>query len=523
MESLPTYAGYTLLVLIVYRLIHSYVQYRQSPLRKIPTVGYSSPILSYISAFRLFLRSREIIHEGYTKYHGHAFKIAQVNGWLVIVSGPKLIEDIKRAPDDYLSLRFAADEALQARWQIGDYRHDHDFYRVNAIRNKITRDIVPRFSDVRDEIQAAFADEIPIKSDEWVKIRVMEMARRVVSRTSNRLFVGLPLCRDPDYRDLNIEFTVDIMIASNILQLLPQFMKPFVSKLVSNIPKQMRRGVRLLSPLIQDRLDKEAEYGKDWPGKPDDLISWLIDSAPPSQKNVEDLALQILVINFGAIHTTGIAFTSTFYYLACHPELHDFLREEIESIVEEEGWTKSAVAKMHKLDSVLKEAQRLAGNGVTAMNRLVLKDFTFSDGTTVPAGTFITAATNATHNDEVCVIRIISKPDIIYSYAQQNVYPNANEYQGFRFAEIKSEEGEELGQNMVKPNPEYVIFGYGKHACPGRFFAVNELKSMLAHCLLNYDFKFEDGRTEPPAPTWIGMAIIPDQTAEVAFRARRRK
>ena len=60
------------------------------------------------------------------------------------------------------------------------------------------------------------------------------MARRVVSRTSNRLFVGVPLCRDPDYRDLNIEFTVDIMIASNILQLFPQFMKPYVSALVNN-------------------------------------------------------------------------------------------------------------------------------------------------------------------------------------------------------------------------------------------------------------------------------------------------
>ncbi|EEB91405.1 hypothetical protein MPER_10236, partial [Moniliophthora perniciosa FA553] len=427
MTSFATYLGYALFTFLVYGLVKSYLDYRYSPLRKIPTVG------------------REIIHEGYTKYHGHAFKIAQVNNWHVVVSGPKLIEDIKRAPDDYLSLRFAADEALQARWQIGDYRHDHDFYRVNAIRNKITRDIVPRFNDVRDEIQAAFADEVQIKGDEWVKVRVLEMARRVVSRTSNRLFVGLPLCRDPDYRDLNIEFTVDIMIASNILQLFPRFMKPFVSKLASRIPKQMCRGVRLLSSLIQDRLDKEAEYEKDWPGKPDDLISWLIDAAPASQKNIEDLSLQILVINFGAIHTTGIAFTSTFYYLACHPELHGPLREEIEGIVEEEGWTKSAVARMRKLDSVLKEAQRLAGNGVTAMNRLVLKDFTFSDGTVVPAGTFISAATNETHNDET-------------------IYPNANEYQGFRFAELKSKEGEELGQNMVKPNHDYVIFGYGKHA-----------------------------------------------------------
>ncbi|PPR01427.1 hypothetical protein CVT24_001901 [Panaeolus cyanescens] len=495
-------AGYLLLAFLSYRFIKSYIDSHNSPLRKIPTIGYSSPLLSYFSAFRFFTNSQKIIQEGYTKYKGHAFKIPMVNGWHVIVSGPKLIEDIKCAPDDYLSLRFAADNALQSFWQIGNYNHEPDFYRINAIRNKITRDIVPRFHDVRDEVIAAFTDEIHIKGNEWVPVRVMEMARRVVSRTSNRLFVGLPLCRDPDYRDLNIEFTVDLMIGSNILQLFPDFLKPIVSKLVSNIPKQMRRGTRLLRPLIEERLKQRAEHGKDWEDKPDDLISWLIDATPASERTVENISLQILVINFGAIHTTGIAFTSTFYYLAAHPELHKPLREEIERTLEEEGWTKSAMARMHKLDSVLKEAQRLAGNGVTAMNRLALKDFTFSDGTVIPAGTFMSAASNATHNDE-------------------NVYHNAHEFRGFRFAEMKSQEGEETGQNMVKPNLEYMIFGNGKHACPGRFFAVNELKIMLAHCLLNYDFRFEDGRTEPPPPFWLGMAIIPDQKAEVMFRARR--
>ena len=31
-------------------------------------------------------------------------------------------------------------------------------------------------------------------------------------------------------------------------------------------------------------------------------------------------------------------------------------------------------------------------------------------------------------------------------------------------------------------------FGYGEHACPGRFFASNEIKIALAHLLLKYDW-----------------------------------
>ena len=36
------------------------------------------------------------------------------------------------------------------------------------------------------------------------------------------------------------------------------------------------------------------------------------------------------------------------------------LREEVESIIAEEGWSKASIGKMRKLDSFLKESMRLA-------------------------------------------------------------------------------------------------------------------------------------------------------------------
>lgn len=41
-----------------------------------------------------------------------------------------------------------------------------------------------------------------------------------------------------------------------------------------------------------------------------------------------------------------------------------------------------------------------------------------------------------------------------------------------------------------------LTWGYGRHACPGRFLANNELKMILAHALINYDWKLPDGVTE---------------------------
>lgn len=57
--------------------------------------------------------------------------------------------------------------------------------------------------------------------------------------------------------------------------------------------------------------------------------------------------------------------THAIYHLAEHPEVQGPLREEIETILKEEGWTKSAMAKMWKLDSFLRESQRYNGIGLS--------------------------------------------------------------------------------------------------------------------------------------------------------------
>jgi hypothetical protein len=64
---------------------------------------------------------------------------------------------------------------------------------------------------------------------------------KVVCRASNRVFVGLPLCtwllslqyyvlsfagRNPDYVDLNVQFTMDVIKTGFILRMVPAFFRP---------------------------------------------------------------------------------------------------------------------------------------------------------------------------------------------------------------------------------------------------------------------------------------------------------
>lgn len=103
--------------------------------------------------------------------------------------------------------------------------------------------------------------------------------------------------------------------------------------------------------------------------------------------------------------------------------------------------------KMRKLDSFLKESQRVNGLGTTSLQRKVLKPegYTFSDGTHVPCGVTISAASGGLHRDE----RVYEKPE---------------EFMPFRFAEMRDEEGEGSKHQMVATSNEYLPFGHGRHA-----------------------------------------------------------
>ena len=79
------------------------------------------------------------------------------------------------------------------------------------------------------------------------------------------------------------------------------------------------------------------------------------------------------------------------------------------------------------------------------MGRIAMKDYTFSDGTFLPAGTFVCVPLYATHHDQ----RACNEPDT---------------FDPFRFSTMREREGEASKHQMVTPALDYVPWGHGKHA-----------------------------------------------------------
>ncbi|KIK51006.1 hypothetical protein GYMLUDRAFT_50857 [Collybiopsis luxurians FD-317 M1] len=354
---------------------------------------------------------------------------------------------------------------------------------------------------MKDEISAAFEELFPQK-DDWELINLNDALMPLVARTSNRFFSGLPLCRNPDYLDLNIRYTIQVILAAYFIGIFPTFMRPLVGKLVTPLPAAVRRAKRHLVPIIQERLADEERYGGGWEERPNDLLTWLLSEATTdSRRTIDDLVLRFLMINFGAIHTTDLTVSAAVSSLAFHSEYIDELRDEIETVVSEHGWTKASMGQMRKLDSFLKESQRCYLNFAYGLERKVLKDFTFSNGVTVPAGVTVAVPVWAIHHDN-------------------DYFPDADKFDGFRFSRMREDPDQSIKHQMVTPTTDYLLFGTGRHACPGRFLAVNEVKAIIAHLLLTYDFKLEIEGVMPPVK-WFGSGGMQDDKTRLWFRRRK--
>ncbi|KAJ7049341.1 cytochrome P450 [Mycena amicta] len=483
-----------------------FVRWKTSGLDHIPAIGPTGLITSYFGAQEYLKNAPKVVQRGYNKYKNGVFRVPYYDKWVVVVGSQQLVHDLRSSRDEDLSAILGFGAIFAARWTLGQSFVTND-YHTKVIQSSMTRSISERFGDIKDEVAVAFNDEIRFSGgEEWVTVPGLTTVLRVISRASNRLFVGLPLCRDPDYRDLMVNFAIGAMNSAKKINLFPHWLKPLVGPFITTLPRDLEHAKRHLVPLIEERLAQEAQHGANWPERPNDLISWLLEYAEGDERTSHELTRRMLMVNFVAIHTSANSFTQALFHLAHEPHYVEPLREELAAAVAEDGWTKTAMSKCIKLDSFLRESQRFNGASAVNINRIVVNPsgFTFSDGTHLPQGTFLAAATHATHHDGE-------------NYADPDVFD------GFRFAKMR--DGEDTANSkgsiklqMVAPDVKYLSFGLGRHACPGRFFAVNELKLMLAYILENYDVKLE-GPERPPTE-WFGTLAAANRFGKVMFRKR---
>ncbi|RDX50487.1 cytochrome P450 [Lentinus brumalis] len=451
-------------------------------LRHIPAVGGPSiPLLFYLAAAKFARCPDGVLQEGYEKHHGSAFKVALPNRWLVVIAGLEGVEDIRRRPDSGLSISAGSNEQFQRELILGSDLHGIRWH-VDVIKTTFTQDLPTILLELLDELPSAVQGNIPC-AHEWTTLNVRSAVINMVAQVSNRAFGGLPLSRSRAYLDLAIRFTVSRMKNANVVKIMPRVLRPIAVRLLIKTRSALLEGTTYIEPIIRTRRAKMKRFGNDWRDRPNDLLQLYMEEAT-ERRNTSDqtVAERLFLTNFASIHTSSMSLTNALQDLAVFPEHIAALRAEVEEVVTSEGWTKAAVDNMWKVDSFLRESQRLHTVARFALTRIALKDLTLIDGTFIPKGTFIAIATSPPHRDH-------------------RHYQSADVFNPFRFSRTREETGVvSAAQAFTHTSAKWLAFGHGKHACPGRFFAADELKALVAYIIVNYDIKADDSDDASSGP-----------------------
>lgn len=126
----------------------------------------------------------------------------------------------------------------------------------------------------------------------------------------------------------------------------------------------------LVAPIVRQRRKLEA-LGDEKYEKPNDFLQWLMDEAWSERDGQpEALVHRMLVLALASVHTTSMTAAQVLFDLIEHPEYIEPIREEIVQALDEEGgWKKTTLTKLRKLDSFMKESQRLNGPSLSKSSR----------------------------------------------------------------------------------------------------------------------------------------------------------
>lgn len=227
-----------------------------------------------------------------------------------------------------------------------------------------------------------------------------------------------------------------------------------------------------------------------------------------------DKAAHHFAILWASLGNTVPAIFWVMYYLVSHPEALQFVRRELEDVLRLSGGefsrdkdvtlTPAHLEKLLYMESAIEESLRLCS---ASMNiRVAQEDFSLrldaERSAAVRKGDIIALYPQAMHLDP----EIYEDPQTFrFDRYVQNGQKKTNFYK----------HGQKLKHYLMP-------FGSGATKCPGRFFAINEIKQFLSVILLYLDLELEEGQSKATLDlSRAGLGVmLPAE--DVCFRYRLR-
>ncbi|KJZ75317.1 hypothetical protein HIM_05243 [Hirsutella minnesotensis 3608] len=500
--------------------------------KDMPVVGYSRGLWGHVKSNILyFFRQRDWINEGYSKYSkkGVPFLVpAGLSRPPDVVLPRSMLSWLAEQPESVVDGRAAHDDIIYGDYNFLDGSLIHDTFGVRAIQKSLNRSLPGLIPAIQEEVHTSIEDALGHVGDEWTSVKLWDIWLAIVPPVTNCILAGTDICRDKEYLDSVVSFTHAVLRNCVLLRFCPAVFHPIVAKLLAlSNWRHWKRAHKRLLPVIEDRLAKMVGKARgeakllDWE-EPEDLVTWLIRLAlseeRPDELNPTTISMRLLPLEFASIDTTVLTgLLWTLDILSSSQDVVDALTDELRAHQPEPGapWSKEALLALVRVDSSMRESQRLSNFHSTLIERVVVP----SSGLrlpgydwVIPKGAHLTVNLNGLQHDE-------------------DLYENPWSYDALRFARIRQGRQDHTGDaeadadpdranlplGMVSMNNHHFPFGHGRFICPGRFFVAHEFRLIAAHLLLNFEFKLLEKR---PTSSWIGSGMIPPFSVQVEIRRK---
>ncbi|KAK5716584.1 hypothetical protein LTR15_009475 [Elasticomyces elasticus] len=471
------------------------------------------------ATFGEVVASRKPMKEGYTKFSQHNLPfILPATHWPEIVLPPSNASWIAGQPEHVLSATTVFNDIMGFEYTAPgpDMGYAHDFA---VVQRDLTRNLLRSVSGVLAEIEAS-SHELLVGvggGEEWKEVRMLGLLGKVSHGAASAMFVGKPLCRDKRHlRWVRVWVMCFALVSIPYRLLFPKMLRPVFGPMLTAMMLPVKYlAVRPLLPIIGQRLERLRNAGlsekvsRDEEG-PRDLLQWIVEDAARKRDIAKltpwDLAGKAILVEFLAFLTTPLTISRVFIDILSHPSassLLDELREEADAVFARLPSEPTAVREMLKLDSVIRESLHLHTMSAHGLQREVVQagGITTPDGVYLPQGSHV-----ATFH-----------PDLLDDDVQ---YEPLRSYKVAMGALDGDGEGGPRKQKLASDisGGQSLAFGLGKHACPGRFFAVQNIKLILGWMVTRYEFLPLE---EEIKMTEVGDAEVPPGKTLVKVRRRR--
>ncbi|PYI32539.1 putative cytochrome P450 [Aspergillus indologenus CBS 114.80] len=505
------------IVLLFYQLVLADSRQHRQFWQKQPWVGVR---VEWFSRFRASLRTirgiRQMLEEGYEKYskHGRAFVLPTIAEAPWVVLPPSSMRELLAKSDRELDHEIIHADQLQHYYTQGPlgWHAVQVPLQFDLVRRQLTRQLPLVLPIMADEVDRSFRQYWGTRhtASTEVKVKVFETCTQIVTRVANRVFAGPDICRNEAFLHHSRQYSEGVARAGIIIRLLPRWLRPLLAPLITYPNrKNLQICVDICMPAVQDRLQQTLVHDPAWEA-PVDGLQWLLEECvkrdDPREIDPRLITQRLLMLNFVAIETMAMSITHTVIDLYSAPDCAAFvarLREECERPHSQpDQWTKAGLDHLVRVDSTIRESMRVSDLSYIAVPRMVAPaaGLDFDPGLHLPRGVRVCVPAHAIHRDPLN-------------------YADPLTFHPFRFCDSEdiAASDRKKALSIATTTDAFLVFGHGRHACPGRFFAAQTMKLMLAYLVRHYDVEPIDHG--PEKEVQVGTAR---PSAQLCLRVRRR-